>query len=115
MKDFAYLMTSAAGISHYMRENADGTTTFAASQDTSAILDKNHAMRMENDGYTPDKFMRRVGSIPLITLYQWAREEGWEDPLNPPQDALAKKLNDSDFAKLRTAPGRVGISNGVMR
>jgi hypothetical protein len=115
MKDFQYLMTSAARISHFMRENADGSTTFAASQDTSAILDANQAMRSENDGYTPSRDFRRVASVPFAILYQWAHEEGWPDPMDPPADAFMRKLNDSDWGKLRTADGRLGLSNGVMR
>jgi hypothetical protein len=30
-------------------------------------------------------------------------------------DKLARKLNDPDWAYLRTAPGRLGVTNGVMR
>lgn len=115
MKDFTYLMTSTAGIDWGMRREADGSTTFAASQDTTAILDHNHKLATQNDGYTPSHDMRRVASVPFIVLYQWAQEEGWPDPMQPPADAFMRKLNCSDWSKLRTAPGQVGISNGVIR
>jgi hypothetical protein len=103
MSDFHYLMTSVAGISHYMRE------------DTTAILDHNQALANHNDGYTPSKDMRRVASIPFVLLYQWAQAEGWPDPMQPPPDAFLRKLNSSDWSKLRTAPGTIGMSNGVIR
>lgn len=115
MKDFTRLLTSTAGITHYMRENADGSTTFAASQDTTDILDHNHRLATENDGYTASRDMRRVASIPFVVLYQWAQEEGWPDPMQPPPDAFMRKLNSSDYGKLRTAPGRIGLTNGVLR
>lgn len=115
MPDFVPLFTSAAGIRHYMRTNEDGTHTFAASQDTAPILDRNRAMANHNDGYTRDREMRRVASIPFVLIQQWLHEEGWNamDPANA--DRLAKKLNDPDYLYLRTAEGRLGVTDGVMR
>jgi hypothetical protein len=115
MSEFRPLFTSAAGIRHYMRTNADGSHTFAASQDTQAILDRNRAMATENDGYTKSREMRRVASIPYVLIQKWLHEEGW-DALDPENvDRLARKLNDPDYAYLRTADGRLGVSDGVMR
>lgn len=115
MKDFTYLMTSVAGVSHYMRDNADGSTTFAASQANDPILDYNQKLRTENDGYSKSRELRRVASIPLALIYQWRNEEGWDafDPAHA--DKLKQRLNDPDYAYLRTAGGRLGISNGILR
>jgi len=115
MKDFTYLMTSTAGISHFMRENADGSTTFAASQANDPILDYNQKLRTENDGYSPSRELRRVASIPMALIYKWKHEEGW-DAFDPEHaDKLKQKLNDPDYAYLRTADGRIGMSNGILR
>lgn len=115
MPDFVPLFTSAAGIRHYMRTNEDGTHTFAASQDTSAIIDANRAMRNHNDGYSRSREWRRAGSIPFVLVQKWLHEEGWDafDPANA--DRLVKKLNDPDYADLRTADGRLALVNGVIR
>lgn len=115
MSDFVPLFTSAAGIRHFMRTNVDGSHTFAASQDTTDIIARNRAMANENDGYTKSREMRRVASIPYVLIQKWLHEEGW-DALDPDNtDRLARKLNDPDYAYLRTADGRLGVSDGVMR
>lgn len=114
MPDFVPLLTSSAGIRHYMRTEADGSHTFAASQDTDPILERNKAMANHNDGYSGSREMRRVASIPLILIQKWLHEEGWDafDPRHA--DKLAQKLNSSDFAHLRTASGRVsGTDEGL--
>lgn len=103
-----FLYRSAAGVDHYLRTEADGSIHAEAHADVEPILDNNKAMATHNDGYTPDRSMRRVASIPMIVLHKWQVEEGW-DPFDPAnQDKLAAKLDSSEYAYLRTAPGRLG-------
>lgn len=112
---FLPLLTSSAGIRHYIRENDDGSVTFASYGDTDGIIERNKAMANHNDGYTPSRELRRVASIPNILIAKWLEEEGW-NALDPDHsDKLAAKLNSIEFQHLRTAPGRLGVSNGVMR
>ena len=109
-----HLFRSSAGIDHWMIQ--DGIDTrFAATQDVAPILERNKQAKNHNDGYTPSREMRRVASIPYGVGLKWYNEEGWwfEDPDNA--DRLMAKLNSSDWAHLRTADGRLGMSNGVMR
>lgn len=109
-----FLFRSDAGIDHYMIEE-DGKTRFAAYGDVSPIIEQNKTQANLNDGYTPSREMRRVASIPYAVGLQWYNEEGWwfEDPQYA--DRLAKKLNDPDWRHLRTAEGRVGLTNGRIR
>jgi len=106
------------GIVKHWRPDGDGGIEVRISQDVSAILDRNKAMANHNDGYTPSREMRRVAFIPAIVRQKWLIEEGW-DCMNTNDPDVAKKLvgklNDSDWAHLRTAPGRIGVSNGVIR
>ena len=115
MSDRAPLIRTEAGILHDITFD-DGKIITSATQDTTAILDANKAMATHNDGYTPSREFRRVGVIPMILIYQWRTEEGW-DALNPQHaDKLAQKLNDPDYAWLRTAPGRVqALPGGGLR
>lgn len=108
------LLTSAAGI-HHTWVQEDSGWRIASSQDVEPILDRNKAMATHNDGYTADRSMRRVATIPFIVQQMWLNDEGWDafDPDNV--DKLAQKLNSSEWAHLRTAPGRVAVTNGVMR
>jgi hypothetical protein len=108
------LTTSKAGVKHFMLTEGD-KTRFVQSQDTTPIFEQNKAMANHNDGYSPTRELRRVASLPFVIIAKWLNEEGW-DALDPDNaDKLAQKLNDPDYAYLRTAPGRVGVSNGVMR
>jgi len=109
------LYRSSGGIDHYWVGNGDGTYTISSEQRVDVILDKNRAMANHNNGYSPSREMRRVGSIPNIVALKWLKEEGWWcfEPANA--DKLMRKLNDIDYRWLRTAPGRLGISNGVVR
>jgi hypothetical protein len=109
-----FLFRSSAGVDHYMIEDENGTR-FEAIAATDPVIERNKAMRNHNDGYTADRSMRRVASIPYIVGIKWLNEEGWwfMDPEHA--DKLAAKLNSSDWAHLRTADGHLGVSNGIMR
>lgn len=110
-----FLFTSSKGIDHYQVTDDAGAVRFESEQNTDAITDRNKAMRNHNDGYTPSRELRRVATIPDIIALKWFNEEGWW-VYNPDHaDRLARKLNDPDFAYLRTADGHIGYSNGVMR
>lgn len=109
-----FLFRSSMGLDHYMLEDENGVRFEAVGQ-TDPIIERNKAMATHNDGYSPSRELRRVASIPFILINKWLNEEGWNalDPAN--HDRLARKLNDPDYAFLRTAEGRVGIDNGVLR
>ena len=95
------------GIKRQWIDNEDGTVTVTQTQDCEAILDRNKAMMTHNDGYTPSRDIQRIASIPNTLIHKWLVEEGW-NALDPKYgDRLKKKLNDPDYAFLRTAPGRV--------
>lgn len=102
------------GVRKDYRHDGEGGVIIRTSQDVAPALDRNRAMANHNDGYSPSRELRRVASIPAMVRLKWI-QEGWDclDPAN--QHKLAQKLNDPDYAYLRTAEGRLGISNGVMR
>lgn len=111
MTGFVPLWTSEAGVRKSLRVNGDGSMDIALSQDMDALLDHNKASATHNDGYSESRETRRVASIPAVVAAMWT-EEGWY-----PHDKvkLAQMLNSSDWAWLRTAPGCLGVSNGIMR
>lgn len=115
MSGFRHLHTSAMGVVHSIRDNGDGTQTILSQQNSSPILENNKAMATHNDGYSPSREMRRVASIPFTVIQKWLQEEGWDafDPNNAHK--LAAKLNSNEYEYLRTAPGTVGVSNGIIR
>lgn len=103
------------GLKRYAKPDGNGGLIFNLVQDTTAAVDRAKAMKTHNDGYSESRELRRVAHIPDIVAQKWLIEEGWS--IHDPGAAhkLAQKLNDPDWAHLRTAEGRVGVSNGVMR
>lgn len=73
-------------------------------QDVEAILERNKALRNHDDGFNSDRSGRRVASVPMIVWEMWIKEG--MDPTNP-GEFLKRKLNDPDFAYLRTSEGRI--------
>lgn len=115
----AHLFRSSAGIDHYIHTLDDGSTAYEAVGETDPIIERNKAMRLHNDGYSDSRELRRAASIPYIIGLQWLQTEGWwfMDAGHDPDVAkkLAAKLNDVEWQHLRTADGRIGVSNGVLR
>lgn len=108
------LFTSSAGIEHRMIRT-DTETQFLATAPTDPVIEQNKIAANQNDGYTKDRTLRRVASIPTIIWLKWLNEEGCD--YYKPENAkkLCDRLNDADWAWLRTAPGRLEYSNGRFR
>ena len=78
------------------------------------ILDHNKKLYTQNDGYSPDKGLKRVASIPTIVLEIWTKEHHKDQnngnwfalPKETQHKILRQKLNSSDYRYFRTAPGR---------
>lgn len=115
MSDWRKLNPRLGGLVTEARQIGEDEFEFRHSQDVSGLVEQNKAMRNAGDGYTKSREMRRVASIPMILIEKWKNEEGI-DVFNPDHAvAVARKLNSSDFAFLRTADGTLGVSNGVIR
>lgn len=102
------LMTSAAGVEYFFRRNGEGDYEVFSTQENDPILEHNAQLRSQDDrGYTSaSKDFRREGSVPLALVEKWKREDG-VNVLHPDgHDYLKRKLNDYDFAYLRTSPGK---------
>ncbi len=78
------------------------------------ILDHNKKLYNLNDGYSPDKGLKRVASIPTIILEIWAKEYNKDQnkgnwfalPKDVQHKILKEKLNSSDYRYFRTTPGK---------
>jgi hypothetical protein len=110
------LLTSPGGRVTEAKIEGDDIT-IRTQQNVDAILDHNHDLRSLDDrGWVMGKDMRRVASIPMAVVYKWLVEDGIDVFSGEDQDRVAKKLNDPDYAYLRTAPGRLGpVGDGTYR
>ncbi len=57
----------------YLDNGNDGVVQ-KRSLDVSSILENNKRLYTQNDGYSPDKGLKRIASIPTIILEIWAKE-----------------------------------------
>jgi hypothetical protein len=118
LTDWQLLHRSEGGTAHYWRDTEAGAEIKSVT-DVAPILEQNKAKANHNDGYSPSRELRRVGAIPFALIYQWLEKDG-VNVMNAGHDPhaaayLMRKLNDPDYRYLRTAPGRLGISDGVIR
>jgi len=69
------------------------------------ILENNKRLYNQNDGYSPDKGLKRIATIPTIVLEIWTKEyhkdqnkgNWFELPKDVQQKILREKLNSSDL------------------
>lgn len=109
----------APGVSRSIRFDAKGDATLKTEtrmSDVKAALDHNATARNHTPGKTADGTMVRCASIPAAVVLKWLTEEGL-DVYNPQHaDRLMRKLNDPDWAYLRTGGGRLAMTqNGEIR
>ena len=84
------------------------------SLDVQPILENNKRLYNQNDGYSPDKGLKRIATIPTIILEIWTKEYhkdqnkgNWFDlPKDIQQKILREKLNSSDYRYFRTSSGK---------
>lgn len=102
---------SSAGVNYTFEDDPHtGELIIRGYQDVYDILEANKDALLTNDGYTRDKAIRRVGSIPaLIRNKVMIQTGGQVDLWRPETDEKYYKrfMNDIDNRHLRTAPGRL--------
>ena len=82
--------------------------------DHKPIIEHNKKIYTQNDGYSADKGLKRIASIPTLVLEIWAKEYNKDQnngnwfalPKDVQTKILKEKLNSSDYRYFRTAPGR---------
>lgn len=103
-------------VTHFSEPGENGDLLITSVQDVAPIIERNKRLQTLNDGYSPSRELRRVAFIPDVVRLKWLNEEGW-DVLDPAcSDRLMRKLNDADWAWLRTDNRQqLGMSNGRFR
>ncbi len=104
--------TPEQGIKRYWRDNGDGeTATIVTEQDVGQIVE-DAKQDANNQNYSAGRFMGNVwgvsaARIPVAVQLKWLTEDGL-DIFNPDHaDQLKRKLNDPEWAHLRTNHFRV--------
>ena len=114
MSDWRTLGVRPGGLITQVRQTGEDEFQYRHSQDVTASLEHNKALRNTNDGYSNTREFRRAAHIPPIVIEMW-KNEG-VDIFNPDHaNEVARRLNSSDWSALRTADGNLGVSNGIIR
>ena len=85
------------------------------SLDIEPIIENNKKLFNQNDGYSSDKGLKRIASIPVVILEIWCKEyhkdqnkgNWFELPRDIQKKILREKLNSSEFRYFRTAEGNL--------
>lgn len=109
MADHIGRQITAAGLTRDYHFEEGGKMIVQHRQDVEPILDRNQALANHDDrGYSPSRELRRVASIPLTEIMKVMKKVGKFQLTDPEVKVEIKRmLNDGDFAKFRTSPGRV--------
>ena len=98
-----------AGVVSTFHYDEDGDKTIIETvQDVEPILEANKAMQTDGDGYTPSRDLKHIASIPLVVVEKWMNDDGVNFLSLGRQEKrayLRKKLNDPEWAYLKTSPG----------
>ena len=97
----------------YLDNGKDGIIQ-KRSLDIGSILKSNKKLYNQNDGYSPDKGLKRIASIPVVILEIWCKEYHKDQnngnwfglPQEIQKKILREKLNNSDFKYFKTSEGK---------
>tara|TARA_R110000822_G_scaffold259885_1_gene384933 strand:+ start:1658 stop:1978 length:321 start_codon:yes stop_codon:yes gene_type:complete len=101
------LLDRIDGISTFHRlDELTGKTIIRTSQDVEPLLNSNQSKFNEAErGWKGD--MHHVASIPKVVYDAWWKEFGGDPMASENKARTLAKLNNSDWAKLRTKEGRI--------
>ena len=95
-------------ISEFHYDEMEDRTYVRNVQDVEPILENNKRLQGMGDGWSSDRFLRRIASIPLVVAQQWMKEDGVNWMALPKKEKsvyLRKKLTDPQWRYLRTSDG----------
>lgn len=101
------------GVRWYSRDDGD-SVSYLGEQDVAPLLEQNAVARDTGRGWTKDKSMAPVASIPAMLQLKCITEEGW-DPLSADpgcRKKLWERLN-GEWAHLRTSEWKLGVLRGI--
>jgi len=92
----------------FHEDRSTGDVVIETAQNVAPVLAANAAdYTSGHDGYTPSRDMRKVASIPLVEVHRLMREDGISIFDRNDWPKIAAKLDDPNWIKFRTAPGRI--------
>lgn len=108
-------LTSRTGQVTDVKFDSDGRIIVRSRQECDDVLWLNKEQRNSGEGRDTRGLGTMVARIPNAIVAKWLTEDGIDIWGGECQAELARKLNDPDWAYLRTGGGYIGVSNGVAR
>lgn len=103
----SYDWTTGVSVWHEYDDVTKQTEITHTYDDCAHILESNKYERNNFDRSKQAESWWKVGSIPLSIINKWMLEEGWDPFKKENAGRVWKKLNDPEWAYLRTSPGKV--------
>lgn len=97
------MLSRRGSVEVWYHAQPDGTFVIETRQDVSRILERNKALRAENDGFTPSRDVARVASIPVVVQYEWLKRYGINVFDGDHGESVRRLLNDPEWRYLRTS------------
>lgn len=97
------MLSRRGAVEVWYHAQPDGTFVIETRQDVSRILERNKALRAENDGFTPSRDVARVASIPVVVQYEWLKRYGINVFDSDHEEGVRRLLNDPEWRYLRTS------------
>lgn len=107
-------LTSRTGQVTDVKFDSDGRIIVRSRQECDDVLWLNKEHRNSGDAPSKDGWHHKA-RIPNSIVAKWLLEDGIDIWGGEHQAEVARKLNDPDWAYLRTGGGYIGVSNGVAR
>jgi hypothetical protein len=96
------------GVERFIYNHADDVGMVQTSYDLTPILDMNKARQNDGtNGWTASRDMKHQAFIPNALIEKWFIEEGINAYDKSHWPAIRRKLNDPDYAFLRTSSGKL--------
>lgn len=87
-------------------DDVDDKLHLHSEQECQPVLDRAKDLRGMNDGYSPDRTWKRVGTIPMSKVEE-LYQQGVDVFTAEGAEIMCRKL-DSEWSKLKTADGKTG-------
>ncbi len=84
----------------------EDSITIRTDQDCQPVLDRAKELRLINDGYSPDRTWKRVGTIPMSKIEE-LYQQGIDVFTAEGAEIMCRNL-DSEWNKLKTSDGNIG-------
>ena len=101
-------VNESGGVENFVYDHTNDVGMVQTTYDLTAVIDMNKERQNDGtNGWTKSRDMKHQAFIPNALIEKWMVEEGINAYNKDHWPAIRRKLNDPDYAFLRTSKGRM--------